>query len=221
MCGRYALNASSSQVIEQFQLVHEEEIRHSEKRIEKEVFPSKVEEVIVRPNTQNVLESKPWGAKKLVINGKPLKDQVNVATIEKLDSSPLWSKALKGNRLLIPATSYFEWKEIDKYTTEKYEIFNSSNQLFAFAGLNLLYVDADGNNQDCFVIITTEANDKIKIVHHRQPVIVPMANYTKWLSNDTQNPSSLIKQFEISEMDYKLNWSKSKKNKNKDQPSLF
>lgn len=221
MCGRYALNASSSQVIEQFELAHENGLRNSEERIEKEVFPSKVEEVIVRPNTQNVRESKPWGAKKLVINGKPLKDQVNVATIEKLDSSPLWSKALNRNRLLVPATSYFEWKEVDKYTTEKYEIFSSSNLLFAFAGLNLLYVDADGNNRDCFVIITTEANDKIKTVHHRQPVVVPMSNYTKWLNNDTENPSSLLNQFDVSEMDYKLIWSKSKKNKDKDQPSLF
>lgn len=221
MCGRYALNASSSQVIEQFELAYENDLRNSEERIEKEVFPSKVDEVIVKPNSQNVIESKPWGAKKLVINGKPLKDQVNVATIEKLESSPLWSKALKKNRLLIPATSYFEWKEVDRFTTEKYEIYNSSNQIFAFAGLNIIYVDADGNNKDCFVIITTEANDKIKIVHDRQPVIVQMANYTKWLSNDTQNPSSLLKQFEISEMDYKLIWSKSKKNKNKDQPSLF
>ncbi|TGL18011.1 hypothetical protein EHQ47_18420 [Leptospira bourretii] len=220
MCGRYALNASSSQVIEQFELAYEGGLRNSEERIEKEVFPSKIEEVIFRPTTQNVLESKHWGAKNLVINGKPLKDQVNVATIEKLETSPLWSKALRGNRLLIPATSYFEWKEVDKFTTEKYEIYNSTNQIFAFAGLTIIYVDAEGKNQNCFVIITSEANEKIKTIHHRQPVIVPISNYTKWLSNETANPTHLLKQFDRTEMDYKLISTKTKK-KIENQPSLF
>ncbi|TGK84841.1 hypothetical protein EHQ23_09090 [Leptospira bourretii] len=221
MCGRYALNASSSQVIEQFELAYENDLRNLEERIEKEVFPSKVEEVIVRQNDQNILDRKIWGAKKLVINGKPLKDQVNVATLEKLESSPLWSKALKVNRLLIPATSYFEWKEVDKFTTEKYEIYNSSNQIFAFAGINIIYIDADGKNIDCFVIITTGANEKIKNIHHRQPVIIPISNYSQWLSNETQSPTKLLKQFDEAEMNYKLIWSKSKKKKNENQPSLF
>lgn len=224
MCGRYALNASASQVIEQFQLVAEEELRNSNRRYEKEVYPTKIEEVVARINNSNILESKPWGVSKLPINGVPLKDQVNVATIEKLVTSPLWSKALKKHRLLIPATSYFEWKEVEKYTNEKYEIFSSSQEIFAMAGLNIIYEDSDKKINDCFVIITTEANDKLKSIHHRQPGIIKKENYLSWLKNETINPKELIHQFDCNEMDYDLIGSKSKTKKQKNpsnQPTLF
>lgn len=54
MCGRHALNASASQVIEQFQLVAEEEFRNSNRRYEKEVYPTKIEEVVARINDSNI-----------------------------------------------------------------------------------------------------------------------------------------------------------------------
>lgn len=224
MCGRYALNASASQVIEQFQLIAEENLRNSNKRIEKEVYPTKIEEVVARIDDSNILESKPWGVTKLPINGVPLKDQVNVATIEKLVTSPLWSKALKKHRLLIPATSYFEWKEVDKYTNEKYEIYSPSKEIFAMAGLNIIYEDYDKKINDCFVIITTEANEKLKSIHHRQPALIEKNNYIKWLNDESSNPIELIKQFSIDEMDFTKIWSKSKKGKKtnvENQPSLF
>lgn len=224
MCGRYALNASASQVIEQFQLVAEEEFRNSNRRYEKEVYPTKIEEVVARINDSNIFESKPWGVSKLPINGVPLKDQVNVATIEKLVTSPLWSKALKKHRLLIPATSYFEWKEVDKYTNEKYEIFSSSKEIFAMAGLNIIYEDSDKKIKDCFVIITTEANEKIKSIHHRQPALIEKQNYLHWLLDDSANPIELIRQFSFDEMDFSKLWTKSKKVKisgNEKQPFLF
>lgn len=213
MCGRYALNASASQVIEQFQLVEEENLRNSNNRIEKEVYPTKIEEVVARINDSNILESKPWGVSKLPINGVPLKDQVNVATIEKLVTSPLWSKALKKHRLLIPATSYFEWKEVDKYTNEKYEIFSSSKEIFAMAGLNIIYEDSDKKINNCFVIITTEANEKLKSIHHRQPALIEKHNYINWLKDDSLNPIEVIRKFSFDEMDYTKLWTKSKKNK--------
>lgn len=224
MCGRYALNSSASQVIEQFQLVAEEEFRNSNRRYEKEVYPSKIEEVVERINDSNILESKRWGVSKLPINGVPLKDQVNVATIEKLVTSPLWSKALKKHRLLIPATSYFEWKEVDNYTNEKYEIFNSSRDIFAMAGLNIIYEDSDKMLNDCFVIITTVANEKMKSIHHRQPALIEKNNYINWLKDENSNPIELIKKFSSDEMDFTKLWTKSKKVKksgNEKQPFLF
>lgn len=149
---------------------------------------------------------------------------MNVATIEKLVTSPLWSKALKKHRLLIPATSYFEWKEVDKYTNEKYEIFSSSKEIFAMAGLNIIYEDSDKKTNDCFVIITTEANEKLKSIHHRQPALIEKNHYLKWLEDESSNPIELIKQFSIDEMDFTKLWTKTKKGKNsgtENQPFLF
>ncbi|TGM46001.1 SOS response-associated peptidase [Leptospira vanthielii] len=220
MCGRYALNASSSQVLEHFQLKYEEDLRNTDLRTEKEVFPSKIEEVVVRIDNQNILEKKTWGLSKLVIKGNTLKDSVNVATIEKLAKYSLWSKALKKHRLLIPATSYFEWKELDKFTKEKYEIYNPDNHIFAFAGLNIIYVDSEMKRKECFVIITTEANEKIKNIHHRQPAIVKQENYNEWLDDNNNEPIKLLNQFASIDMTYKLIMTKSKK-KNEDHPTLF
>ncbi|MDZ4724814.1 MAG: SOS response-associated peptidase family protein [Leptospira sp.] len=220
MCGRYALNASSSQVIEQFQLEFEDTIRDSNLKIEKEIYPSKVEEVVIRKNNKNALEAKTWGVKNLPSKGEPI-DQINVATIERLETSPLWKKAIHQKRILIPVTSYFEWKEVDPFTTEKYEIFPSHNEVFAFAGLDIVYVDSFGKKNDCFVIITTEANQKISEIHHRQPALIEKNEYLRWLNDGTKNPIALIQKFSNERFNYKKLWTKTKKNKKQIDDQLY
>jgi putative SOS response-associated peptidase YedK len=61
--------------------------------------------------------------------------------------------------------------------------------LFAFAGLWERWKDQDDSEapviQSC-KIITTEANDAVRSVHNRMPVILPPSDFAAWLDPQTQ-----------------------------------
>ena len=65
-----------------------------------------------------------------------------------------------------------------------YYIHRRDNGLFAFAGL---WSEWKGGESPLhtFAIITTEANDFLKPLHHRMPVILPPDFYARWLNPKT------------------------------------
>jgi putative SOS response-associated peptidase YedK len=58
------------------------------------------------------------------------------------------------------------------------------------AGLWEKWSPPEGDPIYTFTILTTEANDDLRSIHHRMPVILPPGEYRDWLSHDT-SPSRL------------------------------
>jgi putative SOS response-associated peptidase YedK len=59
----------------------------------------------------------------------------------------------------------------------------------AFAGLWDAWADPAGRPLPTFCILTTEANELVRPVHGRMPVIVPEGRYDLWLSRDVREPA--------------------------------
>ncbi len=55
------------------------------------------------------------------------------------------------------------------------------------AGLYNTFKGKEGKEYEAFTIITTEANDTIKRIHHRMPVILPKDKEDEWLRMDNKN----------------------------------
>ena len=64
-------------------------------------------------------------------------------------------------------------------------------EVFGFAGLWESWIDKQsGEELETCTIITTEANEVLKPVHERMPVILKSDNYDEWLDgkeNDTDH----------------------------------
>ena len=86
---------------------------------------------------------------------------------------------------LIPATGFYEWKELKDKQKEKYE-FEFDEPLFAFAGI-ARPCEIKGEERNCGVIRTTEANDVVRPIHAKNPmpVILHKYDYEKWLDPRT------------------------------------
>ena len=79
-----------------------------------------------------------------------------------------FKKLIQTSRCLVVADGYYEWKRENKEKTPYYFTKVDSGLMF-FAAIHQ-------NNQFC--IITREATDMVKKIHHREPVIINAVSYT-------------------------------------------
>jgi putative SOS response-associated peptidase YedK len=91
-------------------------------------------------------------------------------------------------RRLIPADGFFEWQKQGK-AKQPFLFRRRDGQPFAFAGLWDHWTKGDGC-QTC-TILTTTANERVRPLHQRMPVILPLAFHDDWLEPPADAPDWL------------------------------
>ena len=116
------------------------------------------------------------------------------ARIETLEEKPSF-KNITQNRCLVIASSFFEWRWLDDKgkSKEKYQIYSSESETFAFAGLYETWMNPmTGIAYNSFSIVTTQANEQMNYIHNhkgRMPVMLKKGDEKEWLNtnNKTQD----------------------------------
>ena len=85
--------------------------------------------------------------------------------IETIKDKKFWTNLFYKNRCLLPATAFYEWKEIDKVKIPQ-RISLKNDELFFFPSIFIM-IDKEPKAS----IITTSPNSFMKNVHRRMPVI--------------------------------------------------
>lgn len=101
------------------------------------------------------------------------------ARAETLAKKPFFRDAYRKRRCLIPANGFYEWKRENRHK-QPYYFHLRDEELMAFAGLWEYWEGKDEHLETC-TIITTDANEIMKPVHDRMPVIIAPDNYGDWL----------------------------------------
>src|SRR5262245_37129944 len=86
-----------------------------------------------------------------------------------------FGQQLREKRCLIPADVFYEWKAAGKKKRPCHFAL-ASGRPFAFAGLWDVW-RGDGKPLLTCCLITTDANELVRPVHDRMPVILPHENY--------------------------------------------
>ncbi len=126
----------------------------------------------------------PSGAKEPGIGNRTIN-----ARAETLAEKPSFRAAFRRRRCLIPADGFYEWKT-EAGRKQPYRIALESGAPFAFAGLWERWegpkggVGGAGAIESC-TIVTTEANERLRAIHHRMPVILAPEAYSVWLDPET------------------------------------
>jgi len=181
VCGRYSNTRGSPELEREFQAINC--LNNTAPRYN--IAPTQSAPVIIQ-KSQRTIVSMQWGfipfwAKN---SGQPL---IN-ARSETLLSKPSFKNAFLHQRCLIPADGFYEWlrpgKPMPRSSVSAKQPIRFTLQpepLFAFAGLWNLNHDPEGSTGERFVIITTQANEVVKPVHDRMPVILGPEAYDPWL----------------------------------------
>ena len=99
---------------------------------------------------------------------------------ESLAEKPSFRSPYRARRCLVLADGFYEWRKEGRTRIPHYFHLNSGEP-FAMAGLWEEWKDPAGELVPSCTIITTEANETVRPIHHRMPVILPRAAHERWL----------------------------------------
>ena len=124
------------------------------------------------------------------------------ARSETLTEKPSFREAFKKRRCIIPADGFYEWQRTDgKKQPFFFQVRDESP--FGFAGLWERWQGVGGEAIESCTILTTEANEVLRPVHDRMPVILHPNDYELWLDEDMRKRElikDLLRPYPSSEM---------------------
>jgi len=113
------------------------------------------------------------------------------ARSETAATKPSFRRAFRSRRCLVVADGFYEWQ---KTTGRKQPYFVGlrGDRPFGLAGLWERWDKHGGPVESC-TVLTTDANELMRPIHERMPVIVPPDQYDLWLDPRCQDTGKLAK----------------------------
>lgn len=171
MCGRYALHANPEVVRLQFAL---------------DAVPEFAPRYNVCPGTPILaVRGSPRRAALVPWSAKPPN-----ARAETVAEKPMFAAAFRGYRCLVPASGFYEWK-----SRQPHYVFPKETPLFGLAGIVLLW-----KGERSITLVTTAANELLRGVHERMPVILAPEDYDAWLDPRTPDAGALLRPYPAERM---------------------
>ncbi|HET9625398.1 MAG TPA: SOS response-associated peptidase [Kofleriaceae bacterium] len=153
------------------------------------VAPTQAAPVVVQAGNERAVELMRWG---LVphwadLAGRKPPLMIN-ARIESLKAKAFFRDALERKRCLVPTDGFFEWVRAAaaggkkaKAPPQPFYFHPRAHGLAAFAGLWARATDDHGHELHSFTIVTARANELVRPIHDRMPIVLDPAAYAAWL----------------------------------------
>ena len=170
MCGRYNFTVEQSEEI--MEILEKLNARFQGKEVKTgEIFPTNPAAILMEDKQEVIPALSSWGFPKF--DGKGV---IINARAETAFEKRTFRDSLVNRRCIAPCTGFYEWDSEKK----KY--------LFRIDGTNALYMAGIYSNyggESRYVILTTEANESMKDIHNRMPLIIPKNNIKDWIMDQS------------------------------------
>lgn len=192
MCGRYTLFATG-ELRERYKLQKKElDAIHEGLKERYNIAPSQLVPTVYEKDGKRHMELMKWGF--MPIWSKDPKSIFKYKTFnarsEDIFDKPLWKRAIRQTRCLVPSTGFYEWKDTGS-GKQPFFIRPKKQDLFSFAGLYSTWKDVEGLEWDTYAIITTSPNKEMEAVHNRMPVILHPKDEERWVEPSNDTPESI------------------------------
>ncbi len=199
MCGRYALDAPRSQLCRRFSLDQCVELapRYN-------IAPgSEIPVIRQSPAGLRVLHLLRWGLLPQWAKDQSLGTTLINARGESLAAKPAFRDAFRRRRCLIPASGFYEWRAAaTQGVTRKQPCYISlkSAETMALGGLWEAWTSPAGDVVRSCCIVTIGANQLLRPIHQRMPLILPPEHWQAWLAAAADQVGMLIQPLPGSEL---------------------
>ena len=132
------------------------------------------------------------------------------AKAEEITEKRSFKGAFEKRRCIVPMSGFFEWQKIGTGRKKPYCIRLKDEPIMSLAGIWEHWKSKDGTlDVLSFAIITTDANEVMREIHTRMPVILHQGNEAEWLDPENTQiqklkgllkpcPSEWLETYEIS-----------------------
>jgi len=176
MCGRYNFTVEQSDEI--LEILEKLNAKFQGKQARTgEIFPTNLAPILIEEKNEISPVLSNWGFPKFDEKGVIINARSETAFEKRT-----FRDSLLNRRCVIPSTGFYEWDSEKKKFLFHVE---GTNALY-MAGLYIYYRD-----EMRYVILTTEANESIKDVHTRMPLILPKQDIETWIM-DYQATNELL-----------------------------
>lgn len=183
MCGRFFVLDETAEAIER--LVREVKAGLKEERRTGDIHPTERAAVIFAGANGMIADMKRWGfpgfeKQKVLIN----------ARAETVLERKMFRDSVMQRRIIIPAAGFYEWnRQKEKVTFTEADVASDRTSLLFMAGF---YNRFEGEER--FIILTTGANESVRDVHDRMPLILERDELETWLYEDGKLEEMLQKE---------------------------
>ncbi len=147
--------------------------------------------IVVGDDGTRYLTGMRWGLIPSWAKDPSIGNQMFNARAETVATKPAFRAALRKRRCLVIADGFYEWQQGGRGKQPVYIVLKS-REPFGFAGLWDNWTSPDGEEIKSCTIITTEANELLKPIHDRMPVILNRNEEAIWLDPAMQDPATLL-----------------------------
>ncbi|MGI6405794.1 MAG: SOS response-associated peptidase [Syntrophaceticus sp.] len=165
MCGRFSLTVEGNDLVTYFHIRH----GHSNYQSNYNIAPSQRISVITGPYDQRRLSLMRWGLIPSWAKAPAFGYKMFNARTETIDQKPSFRNAFFRRRCLIPADSFYEWRQKGE---PPFRIYLPDKPLFVLAGIWELWQPRDDEAVLSCSMITTKPNAFMEEIHNRMPVIL-------------------------------------------------
>jgi putative SOS response-associated peptidase YedK len=187
MCGRYVRTATAAEIADLFKLI---EVPPVEPRYN--IAPS--QEVLAVRQTPEHLQRKlvalRWGLIPSWVDDPKIGNRLINGRAETAAEKPAFRSAFRSRRCLVAATGFYEWQKRDGQK-QPYYIGLQGGGPFAFAGLWERWHSPEGEEVETCTILTTDANEVMRPIHDRMPVVLDPRDFARWLDRDVKDPAKV------------------------------
>jgi putative SOS response-associated peptidase YedK len=186
MCGRFTRSQSVEVIAEQFQV----EQVSSDLGPSYNIAPTQKVAVIITNGVRQLVPVR-WGLVPSWAKDSSIGSKMINARAETITEKASFRTAFKKRRCLVVADGFYEWQNTGDARRPVY-IRLKTGKPFGFAGLYEVWKSPEGKEMTTCTIITTEANELMKPIHERMPVIIPGEHQDEWLDPAIENQDQLL-----------------------------
>lgn len=188
MCGRFSLGTPATTLAAQFELF---EVPAWAPRYN--IAPTQQAPTVLRAPSHPDRQFRPyrWGLIPSWAKDPGIGSQMINARAETVATKPAFRRAFRERRCLILADGFYEWQARGRHKQPLF-VRLANGRPFAFAGLWERWGGPDGTALDSCAIVTTTANDLLRPLHDRMPVILAPKDYDLWLDPSLQDVECLL-----------------------------
>lgn len=201
MCGRFVVSYTYDELIKFLENSYQIEDFHFEYEKRYNISPGQMVLSVIKSNDKYKVGYLEWGFLPPFSSDRKYQYKMINAKSETIEEKVSFKDSFLHKRCLILANGFYEWK---KEGTQKipYFIQMKDKHMFAFAGLWTMNEKVENKKLFTTTIITTEANDMMKEIHDRMPVILQLKDAIKWLDSKTtvEETRKLLQKYDSSLM---------------------